>query len=264
MRRRTALIGAANGKTLIVPGRRLVPICSGKIRRMKLLAFDTSTHWLTVGCGDGNAFVARTEDAGNGHSERLLPLIHTLLAEAGYTLATLDGIAFGAGPGAFTGVRIACGVAQGLALGADRPLLPVCTLEAIAQMAWHAHAAPAVIACMDARMREAYAAAYRRDGDRWREVKAPEVATPDAIARPIDMVEWFGAGDGFASYPLLAARLKLRAHDATARPDARAIAELAAPRFAAGEGVDAAAARPLYVRHRVALTTAERAAGARL
>ena len=231
---------------------------------MKLLAFDTSTRWLTVGCGDGNAFLARTEDVGNGHSERLLPLVHALLAEAGYTLATLDGIAFGAGPGAFTGVRIACGVAQGLALGADRPLLPVCTLEAMAQMAWHAYATPAVVACLDARMREVYVAAYVRDGARWREVKRPEVAKPDAVTRPIESADWFGAGDGFASYPALAAQLRLSAHDAATRPDARAIAELAAPRFAAGEGVDAAAARPLYVRHRVALTTAERAAGATL
>ncbi len=231
---------------------------------MKLLAFDTSTRWLTVGCGDGNAFLARTEDVGNGHSERLLPLIHTLLAEAGYTLATLDGIAFGAGPGAFTGVRIACGVAQGLALGADRPLLPVCTLEAIAQMAWHAYAAPNVMACLDARMREVYVAAYARDGARWREAKPPEVTKPDAVTRPGAGAEWFGAGDGFATYPSLVAQLQLSAYDAAARPDARAIAELAAPRFAAGEGVDAAAARPLYVRHRVALTTAERAAGATL
>lgn len=231
---------------------------------MKLLAFDTSTRWLTVGCGDADAFLARTEDVGNGHSERLLPLVHSLLAEAGYTLATLDGIAFGAGPGAFTGVRIACGAAQGLALGADRPLLPVCTLEAIAQMAWHAYAAPAVVACLDARMREVYAAAYVRDGARWREAKPPAVNRPDDVVRPTESVDWFGAGDGFASYPSLVEQLQLSAHDSATRPDARAIAELAAPRFAAGEGVDAAAARPLYVRHRVALTTAERAAGATL
>ncbi len=231
---------------------------------MKLLAFDTSTRWLSVGCGDANAFVARTEDVGNGHSERLLPLVHALLAEAGYTLATLDGIAFGAGPGAFTGVRIACGVAQGLALGADRPLLPVCTLEAMAQMAWHAHAATAVVASLDARMREVYVAAYVREAGLWREAKAPEVSKPDAVAPPAGASGWFGAGDGFAAYPALAPQLKLAAIDAAIRPDARAIAELAAPRFAAGEGVDAAAARPLYVRHRVALTTAERAAGATL
>ena len=231
---------------------------------MKLLAFDTSTRWLTVGCGDANAFVACTEDVGNGHSERLLPLVRALLAEAGYTLATLDGIAFGAGPGAFTGVRIACGVAQGLALGADRPLLPVCTLEVMAQMAWHAHAATAVVACLDARMREVYVGAYVREGGGWREAQAPAVSKPDAVAPPVGAAGWFGAGDGFAAYPALPSQLQLTAFDAAIRPEARAIAELAAPRFAAGEGVDAAAARPLYVRHRVALTTAERAAGATL
>ncbi len=231
---------------------------------MKLLAFDTSTRWLTVGCGDASAFVARTEDVGNGHSERLLPLVHALLAEAGYSLATLDGIAFGAGPGAFTGVRIACGVAQGLALGADRPLLPVCTLEAMAQVAWHAHATSAVVPCLDARMREVYVAAYRREGSRWREVKPPEVSKPDAVTLPVGAGGWFGVGDGFAAYPALATQLQLAATDSAIHPEARAIAELAAPRFAAGDGVDAAAARPLYVRHRVALTTAERAAGATL
>ena len=231
---------------------------------MKLLAFDTSTRWLTVGCGDAASFVARAEDVGNRHSERLLPLIHTLLAEAGLTLRTLDGIAFGAGPGAFTGVRIACGVAQGLGFGADRPLLPVCTLEAIAQTAWHGHGATAVVPCLDARMREVYAAAYRRVDGHWREVRPPVVLAPHALKAPDEDLDWFGAGDGYASYPALPAQLRLAAHDATTRPDARAIAELAAPRFAAGAGVDAADARPLYVRHRVALTTAERAAGATL
>ena len=229
---------------------------------MKLLAFDTSTRWLTVGGSDGTSFVARAEDVGNRHSQRLLPLIHTLLAEVGFTLRTLDGIAFGAGPGAFTGVRIACGVAQGLGLGADRPLLPVCTLEAIAQSAWHDHGATAVMPCLDARMREVYAAAYRRVDSGWREVRPPSVAPPQALPVADTGRDWFGAGDGYATYPGLISQLHLVAHDVATRPEARAIAELAAPRFAAGEGVDAADARPLYVRHRVALTTAERAAGA--
>ncbi|MEP7328154.1 MAG: tRNA (adenosine(37)-N6)-threonylcarbamoyltransferase complex dimerization subunit type 1 TsaB [Betaproteobacteria bacterium] len=231
---------------------------------MKLLAFDSSTRWVTVGCGDASAFLARTEDVGNRHSERLLPMIHSLLAEAGLTLNTLDGIAYGAGPGAFTGVRIACGVAQGLALGAGRPLVPVGTLEVIAQMAWHAHGATSVVACLDARMREVYVASYQRLDNRWREHQAPQVVRPQTLLAPLGPGPWFGAGDGFASYPDLALQMDLAAHDAAVRPDARAIAELAAPRFAAGEAVDAADARPLYVRHRVALTTAERAAGATL
>jgi tRNA threonylcarbamoyladenosine biosynthesis protein TsaB len=240
---------------------------------MKLLAFDTSTNWLSVACGAGDIWCVRGEPAGQAHSERLLPLIGDVLAEAGWSLRDLDGIAFGAGPGSFTGVRIACGVAQGLGLGADLPLLPVATLEALAQAAWSTpHLAPHfaqssahVVACLDARMREVYIAAYVRDDNRFREVLAPSVIAPAAAALPGgDGARWLGVGGGFHAYPSLAAQLALDGVDLDVVPDARAIGELAEPRFAAGEGVSAAAARPLYVRHRVALTTAERAAGARL
>ncbi len=240
---------------------------------MKLLAFDTSTNWLSVACGGGDAWCVRGEPAGQAHSERLLPLIDVVLAEAGWTLQALDGIAFGAGPGSFTGVRIACAVAQGLALGADLPLAPICTLEALAQAAWRnstanerSHdGATHIVACLDARMREVYLAAYARTADRFAEVLAPVVLAPGAAALPrSDGAAWFGVGGGFLAYPELTAQLSLARVDAEAVPDARAIGELAQPRFAAGEGVAAADALPLYVRHRVALTTAERAAGARL
>ena len=93
---------------------------SGKIRRMRLLAFDTSTQWLSVACGAQDTWCVRGEPAGQAHSERLLPLIDAVLAESGWSLRSLDGIAFGAGPGSFTGVRIACGVAQGLEPGSGR------------------------------------------------------------------------------------------------------------------------------------------------
>ena len=230
---------------------------------MKILAFDTSTHWLSVACGDGAAWATRTEHAGEGSSERLLPLIDAVLADAGVTLRDLDGIAFGAGPGSFTGVRIACGVAQGLALGAGRPLVAVSTLEALAEAAWRDRGAVRVVSCLDARMREVYLAAYERDGDGWRERHAPVVWKPEAVALT-GVDGWIGAGDGFAAYPALGATLALSRVDADAKPDARAIATLALPRLVAGEGVAAGAARPLYVRHRVALTTAERAAGQRM
>ncbi len=232
---------------------------------MKLLAFDTSTNWLSVACGADDAWFVRGEPAGQAHSERLLPLVDEVLAESGCSLRSLDGIAFGAGPGAFTGVRIACGVAQGLALGAGLPLVPVSTLEALAQSAWRSRAANRVIACLDARMREIYVAAYVRDAGRWEEVLTPAVMGPaDAVPPPSAGGAWFGAGGGFAAYPELASRLALDRFDDGIVPDARAIGELAQPRLAAGEGVAAADALPLYVRHRVALTTAERAAGARL
>jgi tRNA threonylcarbamoyladenosine biosynthesis protein TsaB len=229
---------------------------------MRILALDSSTDWLSVALGDGDAWLERGERAGTAASMRALPLVSGLLDEAGAKLTELDGIAFGAGPGSFTGVRIACGLAQGLALGAGIPVIGVPTLEALAQAEWRAQGAQAVFACLDARMREVYVAAYRRASSGWACVVAPAVQKPDDVARPEG--DWHGCGDGFAAYPALARRLALASVDASAVPSARAIGELAAPRFAAGEGVAAALAEPLYVRHRVALTTRERDAGMRL
>jgi tRNA threonylcarbamoyladenosine biosynthesis protein TsaB len=232
---------------------------------MKLLAFDTSTSWLSVACGGNEAWCVRGEPAGQAHSERLLDLVDAVLAEAGWSLRSLDGIAFGAGPGSFTGVRIACGVAQGLGLGAGLPLAPVPTLEALAQAAWRIHSAARVVACLDARMREVYVAAYARESGRWNAVLAPAVLSPADVAMPsASRGAWHGAGNGFAAYPALATQLAIDAVHADAVPDARAIGELGEPRLVAGEGVAARDALPFYVRHHVALTTAERAAGATL
>jgi tRNA threonylcarbamoyladenosine biosynthesis protein TsaB len=205
----------------------------------------------------------REELAGQAHSERALVLCAELLAEAQWPLASLDGIAFGAGPGSFTGIRIACGLAQGLAAPDGLPVVPVPTLAALAQSAWTQSGQARVLACLDARMREVYVGAYAREGDGWREEAAPAVLAPDRVVAPAGAA-WFGAGNGFGAYPMLAARLGLAAADDALRPTARAIGELALPRLAAGEAVDASAALPLYVRHRVALTTAERDAGERL
>jgi len=229
---------------------------------MRILALDSSTDWLTVALHDGQAWHERGERAATAASQRALPLVRELLAEAGFGVRALDGIAFGAGPGSFTGVRIACGIAQGLALGAGLPLVGVPTLLALAQGAWRTRGADAVLACLDARMREVYVAAYRRAGDRWAVHGEPAVHKPADVAPPDGA--WHGCGDGFAAYPDLASRLGLASVDATAVPSAQAIGELALPRIAAGEGVDAAHAEPLYVRHRVALTTRERDAGLRL
>jgi len=230
---------------------------------MRILAFDTSTEWLSVAAGDGVTWHEHAERAGSANSERLLPAVTQALAAAGWTLADVEGIAFGAGPGAFTGVRIACSVAQGLAFGAGVPVVPVPTLAALAQAAWRERGCTRVFACLDARMHEVYVAAYERSGDVWRTVVEPAVLKP-ADAQLPERSDWHGAGDGFAVYPALAALDGLADADASAAPAARAVGELALIEFAAGRGVDAAAALPLYVRHRVALTAAERAAGARL
>jgi tRNA threonylcarbamoyladenosine biosynthesis protein TsaB len=239
---------------------------SSRICRMRILALETSTDWCSVAVGDGARWYRRDERAGQGHSERLLPMIDAALAEAGWSLRALDGVAFGAGPGSFTGIRIGCGVAQGLAFGGGLPVIPVPTLAAIAHEAFRVHGWERVLACLDARMREVYAAVYVRQGDDWREVVAAAVGLPESVARPplSEQGDWAGAGNGFAAYPALALRLALTDVDPSVRPTAQAIGELALPRLAAGEGVPAADALPVYVRHRVALTTAEREAGIRL
>ena len=230
---------------------------------MQILALDTSTEWLSVAVYNGRDALVIRERAGNAASERILPLTARVLADAGVSLRALGGIGYGAGPGSFTGVRIACGVVQGMALGADLPVFGVPTLGAIAHTAWRMHGGSRVLACLDARMREVYVASYVRSGERWTRVGDPAVCKPDDV-RTADADTWHGAGDGFAAYPELAQRLRLAQTDATIVPDAQSVAEWAWPHLVAGEGTDAAGAQPLYVRHRVALTTVERASGLRL
>lgn len=233
---------------------------------MRILALDTSTEWCSVAVGDGSNWHRSDEHAGQAHSERVLPMVRAMLSDAGWALSSLDGIAFGAGPGSFTGVRIACGVAQGLALGADLPVVPIPTLAALAQESYRTHGWRNVFACLDARMREVYVAAYARADDTWREPTPPSVMPPAVVSRPpsADDGSWFGAGNGFAAYPALAQQLALSSIAPDARPTAQAIGELALPRLAAGEGVSAVDAAPAYVRERVALTADEQAQGARL
>jgi tRNA threonylcarbamoyladenosine biosynthesis protein TsaB len=231
---------------------------------MRILALDTSTEWCSVAVGDGAQWHRRDQLAGQAHSERLLPMVRAALAEAGWALADLDGIAFGAGPGSFTGVRIGCGVAQGLALGADLPVVPVATLAALAQEAYRSLGWRNVLAVLDARMREVYVAGYARVDDEWQEAMPALVMPPAGVRRPSDDVPWFGAGNGFAAYPALASGLSLAQIAADAYPTAQSIAELALPRLAAGAGVPASDAAPMYVRQRVALTAAEQAQGVRL
>jgi len=230
---------------------------------VKILALDTSTHWLSVALFDGEHALVTRERAGHAASERLLPAIGEILARDGASLARLDAIAYGAGPGSFTGVRIACGVAQGLAFGTGLPLFAVGTLEAIAQAAWREHGWPRIVACLDARMREVYVAAYERNHNQWALVRAPAVCRPDAV-QPVTFDGWHGAGDGFVAYPELVEQLAPAGCDAATIPDAQSIAECAWPQVIAGTGVPAEQAQPFYVRHRVALTSAERAAGHRL
>lgn len=235
---------------------------------MNLLALETATQHLSVALWRDGICHERAAEVVNGGSERLLPWVQTLLAEADMDFAALDGLAFGAGPGGFTGLRLACGVVQGLACGLDLPVVGISSLEALARVAWEHEQAQAqdcarIFACLDARMDEVYCAAYEiRDGLP-EIVLAPFVAAPQTLGervRPLLTSEgWLGCGDGFAAYPALLAD-RLVCVIPRCWPTAAAVAHLAAARFARGEGVDAALAAPLYVRDKVALTTAERLA----
>lgn len=225
---------------------------------MKLLAFEAATRRISVALWCDGAFSEKAADVPNGGSEWLLPWANELLAEAGLSLKQLDGLAFGAGPGGFTGLRLACGVTQGLAFGLDIPVAPVCTLAALALAAGDGR----ILACLDARMNEAYVAAYEVSGETVAEIMAPKVGAGETAPLP-EGGDWHGVGDGFAAYgAALRQRMgaQLIAEDASLMPTATAVARLAAPVLLRGEGVSAAQALPLYVRDKVALTTAERLA----
>jgi tRNA threonylcarbamoyladenosine biosynthesis protein TsaB len=225
---------------------------------VRLLAFDSSSDLFTAALYVDGRIVEREGAPGLSHSAIALPLVRTLLEEQGVALAELDGIAFGAGPGAFTGLRLACSMAQGLAVGADLPVLAIGSLEALALAAGEGR----VYACIDARMNEVYCAAYRVHEDTVETIMAPLVAAPQRV--PVPTGEgWLGCGSGFAAYgDALATRLgpAIGRCDARARPRAAALLRLAATRFLRGEGVDAAQAAPLYVRDKVARTVLERIA----
>src|SRR5712672_270607 len=223
---------------------------------MNLLAIDTSTDFCSVAASRGEALVSRHEPAGRRQAERILDMVGEVLAEAQLEIAQIHGIAYGAGPGSFTGLRIAAGVTQGLALARGIGVVGVGTLLALAEEA----AADRVIACLDAHMGEVYHAAYRRDGAGWEEVSVPGLYKPEAV--PLAPGRgWLGCGDGFAAYrERLGARLgeSISAIRPETAPTARAVLKLAAPRFAAGDAKDAAEAVPVYLRDKVALKTSER------
>ncbi len=223
---------------------------------MRILAFDTSTEYCSVALWQDGEVIEHSQLAGQKHSELLMEMLDALLREGGVKLAQLDGIAFGMGPGSFTGVRIACGVAQGLALGADLPVVGVCTLQALAEASGKSR----VISALDARMAEIYHAAYQKRDGVWLTVSEPTLCLPQE-APLLGDDDWFGAGSGFAAH---AAALHdryggdLSGVDGAAVPQAAAIAALGAVQFSSSKGVVAEKALPLYLRDKVALKTSER------
>jgi len=215
---------------------------------MRFCAFETATDWCSVALWLDGEVHSLERRAPNGHAELALPMLARLLAGAGIGAGDLQAVAFGAGPGAFTGLRIACGLAQGIAFARDLPVIGVSTLEAIAEESGAAR----TVACLDARMGELYWAPYERQALCLREV-SPARCTPPTGFVPPPGEGWIGCGNGFEAYgPMGLARVLPDVH-----PTASAVARLAAPRLVAGDGVDAALAAPNYVRDKVALTQVE-------
>ena len=220
---------------------------------MNFLALEIATDPGSIALWrDGNV-LARSCPLGLSNSETLLPLVNSTLYDAGLDYADLDGIAFGAGPGSFTGLRVACGVAQGLAFARDLPLLGVGTLDAMAAMS----GGERVMVALDARMGEVYFGLFERG-----ELRAPiGVYPPDAVPLPTTD-GWLACGNGLAAYPLLRERLSpfVESWQVELMPSAEAVIRLAAPRLERGERIDPADAIPFYVRNKVAKTVAERLA----
>jgi tRNA threonylcarbamoyladenosine biosynthesis protein TsaB len=203
---------------------------------------------------DGELFVEEAL-AENRHSDMLVPMIRRLLDRARLVAPQMDAFAFGQGPGSFTGIRIACGIVQGLAFAARRPVVPVPSLAALAEQSNEGR----VIAAVDARMGEAYLAAYARNGTDWDEVIAPRLADASSLP-PLPGRRWAATGSGFDRHPWLrdAYRESVEMRFEGDLPRAGAVARIAAARLARGGGVAPALAAPLYLRDKVALTAEER------
>ncbi|MEY2859932.1 MAG: hypothetical protein RL392_390 [Pseudomonadota bacterium] len=230
---------------------------------MNILAFDTSTEVMSIAVGKTGAVTQHwlhTATGGAKASTGLIAGVMNLLNQAGLALTDLDFIAFGAGPGSFTGLRTACSVAQGLAFGADVPVLPIDTLLAVAEEARYTACANAnalrLTALLDARMDEMYCATYDFADGVWMEVQGSHLVRPEAFASEATGVARVLAGNVFAVYGERLGRLP----GIAALPTAAAMLRLAPALVAAGKAVPADQALPSYIRDKVAKTTAERIA----
>ncbi len=217
-----------------------------------VLAIDTATEQCSVAVSVSGKVVSRAVLTARGHAEMILSMIQDVVTEAGIVLADVDAIAFGRGPGAFTGVRLAVGVTQGLAFALDKPVLPVSNLAAVAHQAvTELSAGQQVLVCMDARMGEVYTAAYEACADQagflLRVVSPEQVCAPDNVPLTNAVL---GLGTGFTAYPALCARFPA-VTGRSALPNAVDILALALVDFAAGKAVPVEQALPVYLRDQV-------------
>jgi tRNA threonylcarbamoyladenosine biosynthesis protein TsaB len=242
---------------------------------MRILALDAATEACSVALLLDGEVIVRSVDSGKSSAQQILALIGEVTAQAQLSLSSLDGIAASIGPGAFTGVRISVAVAQGLAFGSSLPVVPVTTLEALALQVVArqvlGEAQIPVVACLDARMGEVYWGCFTADAAHGVIASCPpQVGPPGGIAPALRAASSEGGrcrgiGRGFSAYPELAqvSGLEVSQRDAGALPNAREFALLGALRLARGGGSDPADLQPLYLRDKVAMTEAERAAQSR-
>jgi tRNA threonylcarbamoyladenosine biosynthesis protein TsaB len=224
-----------------------------------ILAIETSADLASAALLHQGALISEESGGVVTHSQTILPMVQRLLTQAGIALAQCDAIVYGAGPGSFTGVRTACGIAQGLAFGAELPVLPVVTLLAMAQDCRERSGESNILAVLDARMGEVYWAQYEY-ADGWQTVVPPTLSSAEAVAPVGDVL---ACGNGLRAYADAFDRPGLRRCGLDEQvPHAAQIARLGELAWRRGEAIPAREAEPIYLRNKVALTTSERMAKA--
>ncbi|MFZ6873053.1 tRNA (adenosine(37)-N6)-threonylcarbamoyltransferase complex dimerization subunit type 1 TsaB [Undibacterium sp. Di27W] len=219
----------------------------------RILAIETSTELATAALLTDSDMFIRELSGVQTHSQGILPAIQALLLEAGVRLQDCDAIAFGCGPGAFTGIRTACGIVQGLAYGADLPVVPVVSLLAMAEAAREQVTVSEFVCILDARMNEVYWAQYRLSDAGWQEITAPALTSLEAALAAISLENpQLVLGNG------LTLPESVRYASLLCMPHAKQVGVLGRGGFNAGLGLPADQAQPLYLRNKIALTTAER------
>ena len=223
---------------------------------MRILAIDTATEACSVALwNDGTSF-AHFEECPREHTQRILPLVKMILTEGNTSLTDLDALAYGRGPGSFTGVRIGIGIAQGLALGAELPMIGVSTLATMAQGAWRCTGATRVLAAIAARMGEVYFAEYTRDEQGvWHGEESEAVLTPEAASERMKQLsgEWATVGTGWPAWPDMAKESGLTLVDGKVLlPAAEDMLPIACQMLEAGQTVPVEKAEPVYLRNTVA------------
>jgi tRNA threonylcarbamoyladenosine biosynthesis protein TsaB len=223
---------------------------------MRILAIDTATEACSVALNNDGTLFAHFELCPREHTQRILPLVKDVLTEGGVVLSELDALAFGRGPGSFTGVRIGIGIAQGLALGAELPMIGVSTLATMAEGAWRKSGATRVLAAIDARMGEVYWAEYQRDADGvWHGEETEAVLKPDAVTARLNALsgEWATVGTGWQAWPDMAKDTGLTLTDGgVSLPEAQDMLPIAHHQLSLGHTVAVEHAEPVYLRNEVA------------